>query len=275
MLKGTINRTLGLFGYIIGRSNDPFAVQRQLIRRESPMIFDIGANVGLVTQQYRSLFPTATIHSFEPFSQSFLLLERRCSDDRNIFPHQVAICEDMSKRTLYSNHSADTNSLLPKDSRFGALWGEGLSGTESPVQVESTTLDCFCDENNIPTIDILKMDIQGAELRALQGAQKLLARQAIALIYLEIIVGETYIGQPKFHEYIQRLDSCGYELFDLYHSVRKNMRLIAIDALFINQKLKEAWWEGKRNGSKPVDNSSVTAFYLSTAGPVGVTFSSG
>jgi FkbM family methyltransferase len=243
MLKGAINRTLGLFGYRIGRSNeDPFEVQRQLIRRQSPMIFDIGANVGLVTQHYRSLFPTAIIHSFEPFTESYLSLEHRCSDDPNIFPHQHAICENVSKRTLYSNRSAATNSLLPTDSRSDALWGQGVLDTESLVQVESTTIDSFCAENNIPTIDILKMDIQGAELRALQGAEKLLSRQAIALIYMEIIIGETYSGQPKFLDYIQRLDSCGYELFDLYNPLRKDMRLIQTDALFINQELKAAWW---------------------------------
>ena len=86
------------------------------------------------------------------------------------------------------------------------------------------------------------MDIQGAELRALQGAEELLSRQAIALVYMEIIIGETYSGQPKFLDYIQRLDSCGYELFDLYNPLRKDMRLIQTDALFINQELKAAWW---------------------------------
>jgi hypothetical protein len=113
--------------------------------------------------------------------------------------------------------------------------------TNSVVEVESTTIDCFCTENHIRTIDILKMDIQGAELRALEGADETLSRQAISLIYLEIIIGETYTGQPKFLEYIQRLDSYGYELFDLYNPERRYMRLIQTDAIFISKDLKEAW----------------------------------
>src|ERR1035438_365849 len=149
MLKDAIKKTLRLFRYRIDRiSNDDsvsaFEVQRQLIRRESPMIFDIGANIGIVTQQYRSLFPAAIIHSFEPFTDSFLSLERRCSQDGKIFPHQIAICESTNKQTLYSNRSAPTNSLLLKDSRSDALWGKGLLDTKSLVEVESTTIDCFC-----------------------------------------------------------------------------------------------------------------------------------
>ena len=249
MLKDAIKKTLRLFRYRIDRiSNDDsvsaFEVQRQLIRRESPMIFDIGANIGIVTQQYRSLFPTAIIHAFEPFTESYLSLEHLCSRDGKIIPHQIAICENTNKQTLYSNRSAPTNSLLSKDSRSDALWGQGLLDSNSLVEIKSTTIDCFCTHNNIRTIDILKMDIQGAELRALKGAEETLSRQAISLIYLEIIIGETYIGQPKFLEYIQRLDSHGYELFDFYNPVRRYMRLIQTDAIFINKDLKEAW-EGR------------------------------
>jgi FkbM family methyltransferase len=249
MLKKAIKRILGSFGYRIGRiSNDEslsaFGVQRQLIQRESPMIFDIGAHIGTVTQEYRSLFPDATIHSFEPFSSSYVSLERRFSQDGNIFPHQVAVCENTNKQTLYSNRSAPTNSLLSRDSLADALWGQGLLDTSSKIEVESTTIDCFCAENDIRAIDILKIDIQGAELRALQGAEDMLSRQAISLIYLEIIIGETYVEQPRFLEYIQRLDSYGYELFDLYNPVHRYMRLIQTDAIFINKGMKKAWQDG-------------------------------
>jgi FkbM family methyltransferase len=220
-----------------------FEVQQELIQRKSPTVLDIGANIGNVTQQYRSLFPTAAIHSFEPFSGSYLSLENRFSKDGKISPHQLAICENTGKQTLYSNRSAPTNSLLSRDSRADALWGQGLLDTSSVVEVESTTIDRFCAENDIRMIDILKFDIQGAELRAIQGAADMLSRQAISLIYLEIILGETYIEQPKFLEYIQRLDSCGYELFDLYTPVHRYMRLIQTDAIFINKELKKVWQE--------------------------------
>jgi len=243
MLKDALKRTLKLFGYYIGHisnidSLSPFEVQRKLIRQESPMIFDIGANIGKVTQQYRSLFPDAIIHSFEPFPESYQLLENQCSKDSKIFPHQVAICENVGKSTFHSNRVAVTNSLLATDSQAEALWGQGLLDAKSLVEVESTTIDCFCAENHIRTIDILKMDIQGAELRALQGAIEMLARQAVSLIYLEIIVGETYIGQGKLFEYFQLLDSLGYHLFDFYNPVHKDMRLIQLDAIFIKHNLK-------------------------------------
>ncbi len=246
MLNHAIKRALRLFGYRIGRLSDDgslsaYQVQRELIRQQSPMIFDIGANVGEVTQLYRSLFPDAIIHSFEPFADSYRSLEGQCSKDPKIFPHQVAVCENTESQTLHSNSSAATNSLLSNDSRSKALWGKGVLETNSLVEVQSTTIDHFCTENRITTIDILKMDIQGAEMRALQGAEDMLSRQGISLIYLEIILGETYVGQPKFLEYLRRLDSHGYEIFDLYNPVRKEMRLIQTDVIFVSKELKEIW----------------------------------
>ena len=111
--------------------------------------------------------------------------------------------------------------------------------TRQQVEVEVTTIDCFASENNIPMIDILKMDIQGAELSALHGAKELLSQQAISLIYLEIILADSYIGQPKLHEYLDYLHSLRYDLLDFYNPGRRNLRLNQVDAIFISNTVRE------------------------------------
>ncbi|MET0168053.1 MAG: hypothetical protein ABW318_24070, partial [Vicinamibacterales bacterium] len=51
--------------------DDAFSVQRELIRADEPLIFDVGAHHGSVARTYRRLFPGALIHCFEPFPDSF------------------------------------------------------------------------------------------------------------------------------------------------------------------------------------------------------------
>ena len=56
----------------------------------------------------------------------------------------------------------------------------------SSVKVPATTLDEFCSAHQISKIDYLKLDVEGAEILALQGARELLARKAIRYLQFEI-----------------------------------------------------------------------------------------
>ena len=242
LIKQTLRRSLGLLGCESRRdapSLSALEVQRLLVERESPMIFDVGANVGTVTQDYRRLFPTAVIHAFEPFPESFAWLVQNTASDPNVFAHELAVSDHKGTCLLNSNASAVTNSMLATDPRGREAWGEGLLETAKQVEVQTTTIDSFCQENGISAVDILKLDIQGAELIALDGARDSLSRQAISLIYLEIILADTYRGQPKLHEYIQWLDSVSYRLFDFYNPVRSNLELIQLDAIFLSSTFRE------------------------------------
>ena len=66
----------------------------------------------------------------------------------------------------------------------------------------------------------MKLDVQGAEFAVLQGAQEVLSRQRVSLIYTEIILCPTHEQQHKLHEYLAFLDAHGYELLDFYNPVR-------------------------------------------------------
>ena len=54
------------------------------------------------------------------------------------------------------------------------------------INVQTQTLDNFCEKENVENIDILKIDAEGNELNVLKGAQKLLSNNKIILIYVEI-----------------------------------------------------------------------------------------
>jgi len=198
-LKKLIKKYLGLVGYELRRKARPaattaFTVQQSFIDKKEPVIFDVGAAVGTVTGLYRDIFPHAVIHSFEPFPDSFQQLEKKIAGDSRIFAHNLAVADKTASVLFYDNISPLTNSLLEADSRWSDYWGGGKLENKNQLEVEAVTLDDFCAKNNIPEIDILKLDIQGAEHLALTGAARMLEEQAIALIYSEIIMAPTYRG---------------------------------------------------------------------------------
>ncbi len=125
------------------------------------------------------------------------------------------------------------------DERGASFWGEGLLDTKSQIEVNTTAIDAFCTESGISHIDILKMDVQGAEYSVLEGARDLLANQGISLIYMELMLCPTYQGQRKFHEYLSFLDSFGYDLLDLVNQSRRHNQLIVADAVFLSSSFKE------------------------------------
>jgi FkbM family methyltransferase len=244
MMKRAIQMTLRRFGYEINRTTtsiDPFAMQRQLITVSNPVILDIGAHIGSVARRYRQLFPLASIYCFEPFPQSFQELVKNLKGDTRVFCHRTAVSEKKGTAVLNANFSSATNSLLTTDKRGASFWGEGLLNTQSQVEVSTTTVDTICLETGISHVDILKMDVQGAEFSVLMGARDALSHERVSLVYTELITCPTYEGQHRLHEYLAYLDSFGYEFLDLFNPVRRHNQLIQADVVFVSASFKRGF----------------------------------
>lgn len=243
--KRLIKDLFASFGYEIRRRDtgqlDVFAMQRELVEANQPVIFDVGAYVGKMARQYRSMFPGSRIYCFEPFPESCEHLRRLASDDPRTHVFQVAVSDKPGKAVLHSNTFAPTNSLLATDEASSLYWDGGLYETVQELEVPTVSIDAFCRDHGIEAIDILKLDVQGAEFLVLAGARDMLTRQAIAVIYSEIILTPMYRGQHPLHDYLGFLASFGYELFDVYHPQRKRKRLVQADFLFLSSKCKERW----------------------------------
>ena len=242
-MKRAIQKILHHFGYqrsSTGESPiDTFAVRAKLMKFSEPVIFDIGAHIGGVAKIYRKWFPLASIYCFEPFQQSFQILSKSVEDDHCTFCYQIAVSEKKGTAHLNANLSSATNSLLTTDERGASFWGRGLLDTTSQFEVSTTTVDIFCLEAGISHIDILKMDVQGAEFSVLVGAKDMLTNQRISIIYTELIMCPTYKGQHKLHEYLSFLDSFGYEFLDFFNPVRRHSQLIQTDIVFLSSSFKK------------------------------------
>jgi len=245
MKKETINKFLRRFGVELHGlgfiqslkksdfQENAFDVQQKLMLNAPKVIFDIGANRGDTAIKYSNLFPTAKIYAFEPFEETFKKLKDNVKDYPNIHIYNFAIADTIGETVFYSNKNEDTNSIL-SSSKIGLSSDEQVK-TIGQTIINTETLDTFCLNHKIDKIDILKMDIQGAELMALTGAQKILAEKKIDLIYTETYFRRQYNNQPLFHEISTFLADNGYYLQDIYAPIYGNGSIAWCDAIFLPQ----------------------------------------
>ena len=221
---------------------DPYQAQKTLLSATGvlePVIFDLGGHRGESIGHYRSVFPRSQIYSFEPSPDALAELKKRFRGDASTQIVAKAIADQPGRRTLHLYEIDQTNSLLPAITASGRYL-PGREELKGYVEVDATSIDLFMEEQGLQAIHILKMDIQGAELSALQGAQKALTGSGLPIIYTEIMFVPHYENQPLFKDIWNFLACRGYTVFDLYYPQRAaNGQLKYADALFINQDMRK------------------------------------
>jgi FkbM family methyltransferase len=211
-------------------------VQRELVRSPEPVVFDVGAHVGSMAGEYLRRMPGAFVHCFEPNPAAYEELRRNLAGNPRVAFHSIALAGSVGRASLHVNAFGPTSSLLASDERGASYWGEGLLDTRRTMEVGTTTLDAFCAAKGIERIDVLKLDVQGAELSVLEGARRMLTEQRIALVYFEMILAPTYRGQAGLDAYMNLLTAHDYRLFGLYAPMYKRRRLIQADLLFVGSR---------------------------------------
>jgi len=220
---------------------DAFAMQKKLINQsKAPVIFDVGAYSGETAIHYNELFPNSKIYSFEPFPTSFKRLKENMVDYKNVKIYNKGLGAYSGKSQFHSNGFAPTNSILATDDGASDTWGDtDLMQTKNVIDVDITTIDKIVEEEGIEKIDILKMDVQGAEYMVIDGAKKSIEKGIIDVIYTEIITMPSYKDQKRLDEIIDMYVSNGFELFNFYnYNYTTSGQLRYMDGIFINSKSK-------------------------------------
>ena len=193
--------------YLLGKRLAERRERRFFRQQISPgmVVLDVGANIGFYTSLFADLVgPTGGVHSFEPDPLSFGILKHRTARHGNVTANQAAVGDRSGSITLFCNRSNRA------DNRVHASLGEETAET---VEVPLTTLDDYC--RDIPRIDAVKMDIQGAEVAALRGFRQTLARTGPRWLLIEFSPEHLRAAGSGPEDFWAILDELGYQPWGL------------------------------------------------------------
>ena len=174
-------------------------------RDDVEIIFDIGSCHALESVEFAKRFNNAQVFTFEANPVSYEVCLENIKDYSSITVINEAVNDYDGLCKFYP---------MDKD-RTITTWEDGNQGASSlykangaydhiekyiqyEIEIPCTRLDTFCRKNNINKIDIIWMDLQGAELKALQSLGFLL--ETVKIIHTELEVNPMYEGQCVFND---------------------------------------------------------------------------
>jgi len=195
---------------------------RQLTGRPDPIIFEVGSADGLDSLRFLEEFSSSEfeLHCFEPDPRHRDALLRLKSDPR-VRVNQVAIGPSTGEATFHQTSTIYSSSLKqPNIEVLQSQWPEIDLAQQIPVPV--VTLDDYCVRNEVPRIDFLWADVQGAEDFLIIGGKSTF-KDRVRYFYTEYSDTAYYQDEPDLDE-IRRLLGDQYQLVQDYGT----------DALFRN-----------------------------------------
>ncbi|MGG6239024.1 FkbM family methyltransferase [Nodosilinea sp. AN01ver1] len=175
-------------------------------------VFDVGANIGELSLLFSRFVGTSgKVHAFEASS--------------NTFQRLLGICKHANRSQIQINHCAvaDVEAIMSlnvydeQHSGWSSLANRQLEQygiNVTPVfceEVSSITLDNYCKFNDIKHIDLLKIDVEGAEYQVMLGAKELFQNQQVKCCVFEF--GATTFDMENTPQEIESfLTSCNYKI---------------------------------------------------------------
>jgi FkbM family methyltransferase len=197
-------------------------------------VIDVGANTGQFALVARRCFPKAHLISFEPLPRPFRRLQKVIERDPLSSAFQVALGDTSGETTIHVAQHDHSSSLLPITTLQSTLFPGTAEKLEQTIRVGR--LGEFVAPSTITPPAMLKLDVQGYELPALQGCSDLLDR--FLYVYVECSFVELYEGQALAGEVVVWLSAHGFSmtgvhnaLFDTHHQA------IQADFLFKNNRV--------------------------------------
>jgi FkbM family methyltransferase len=119
------------------------------------VIIDCGANIGITSLFFAARYPRAKIFSVEPHPENFGLLKTNVEAAARILPIHACVTGTPQTGVRFTTDQA--------------AWGNRITTDSNGILVPAITIDELCEQNGIEKIDLLKLDIEGAEAQVLQN----------------------------------------------------------------------------------------------------------
>ena len=181
------------------------AAETELCKREikpGMHVLDVGANIGYFTLLFARLVgPTGHVYAFEPEPRNFELLQRNIT--RNGYSNVTAVPKAVSRT------SGSQRLYKSPDNLGDHRLAHGTAGRDS-IDVSVVALDELLPGD--ARVDFIKLDIQGAECAAVQGARQLIARSAPLCLITEFWPAGMRAFGDQPGQYLEELSVHGFHI---------------------------------------------------------------
>lgn len=180
---------------------------------QRPLVYcDIGARGG-IGQPWADLRNVIRCVGFEPDPEEHAQLAKQArAGDRYL---QHALYRESATLELKLTRSRGCSSIYEPNAEFLAQFPDaGRFEVEKRIKLEAVSLDELSRRQELPELDFMKIDIQGAELDVLKGGAEILQRSLIG-VELEVEFAQMYRGQPLFRDVDAYMTAAGFQLQDL------------------------------------------------------------
>lgn len=178
---------------------------------QDAIIFDVGANCGMMTLQFAKLVALGKVYSFEPTFYAFSKLKRN-----------LELNPELAKRIVAIQSFVSLSSSGQTDIKAYASWKVGgtIKGIKHKIHggiaksangIGAVSLDDFCVENEIKRLDFIKIDTDGHEFEVLMGGQKVIEKFRPIIIF-EIGRYLMEENNTDFSDYLDFFGSLNYSL---------------------------------------------------------------
>lgn len=196
------------------RSPSPIESELKYLFSENDnlIIFDVGSCEGEDSIRYALMFPLAKVFAFEPLPNNLLMLNSQIDNYSlrariEIFP--VALSDTSGILQFYVSSGQPENLKNSPEWDYGNKAGSLLQPDQvinhypwlvfgETIDVIADTFENVCNKNSIESVDLVHMDVQGAELKVLMGANNHLHK--VKCIWLEVENVSLYKDQPLSDE---------------------------------------------------------------------------
>lgn len=179
-------------------------------------IVDIGVNKGYFSLlSARLMNDTGRVLSFEPDPDNCFWIRKsiQANNYRCIELSDYALSDREGKATFYRGAKSGWGSLFFSPSV--------AAPDEEPITVRTRTLDNVLDEKNVNHVDIVKIDVQGADLLVLRGAENTLRESEDVKLIMDVDVGT----EEERNQLLEFLSSCGLETYVISRELERIERI--------------------------------------------------
>ena len=142
--------------------------------KNSDVVWDVGGNLGYYSRIFSGLASAGKVLVFEPDPENFRALKKNVGDLGNVEIQEIAL-----------NDKSGTYGFIRGADPIGATSSFAQS-SESSTKVVAKTADELAGEDLANRPDLIKIDVEGYELRVLKGMTEILEKGVVREIYLEV-----------------------------------------------------------------------------------------